>query len=82
MFLLCPRCWYFVFKCFGYGKNGELGLGDGANRGDDSGGMGDDLPNVDLGTGASATAVSASWQHTCALLDGGDVKCWGTCNAA
>lgn len=39
--------------------------------------MGDDLPNVDLGTGASATAVSASWQNTCALLDGGEVKCWG-----
>lgn len=64
-------------QCFGYNKHGELGLGDTANRGDGSGGMGDDLGNVDLGTGAEATAVSAGWQHTCALLEGGSVKCWG-----
>eukprot|EP00903_Cladosiphon_okamuranus_P006618 g6465.t1 len=64
-------------KCFGYNKNGELGLGDTANRGDGSGGMGDELGSVDLGTGAKVTAVSAGWQHTCALLEGGSVKCWG-----
>lgn len=64
-------------KCFGYNKNGELGLGDNANRGDGSGGMGDLLADVDLGAGAAATAVSAGLTHTCALLDGGSVKCWG-----
>ncbi|CAN0398207.1 unnamed protein product, partial [Hapterophycus canaliculatus] len=64
-------------KCFGYNKNGELGLGDTTNRGDGSGGMGDELPDVDLGAGAVATAVSAGWQHTCALLEAGNVKCWG-----
>ncbi|CAM9109558.1 unnamed protein product, partial [Scytosiphon promiscuus] len=64
-------------KCFGYNKNGELGLGDTINRGDGNGGMGDELPDVDLGSGAVATAVSAGWQHTCALLDRGNVKCWG-----
>ncbi|CAM9143593.1 unnamed protein product, partial [Ectocarpus sp. 6 AP-2014] len=64
-------------KCFGYNKNGELGLGDAETRGDESGEMGDLLPDVDLGTGAVAIAVSAGWQHTCALLEGGTVKCWG-----
>ncbi|CAM9758764.1 unnamed protein product [Ectocarpus fasciculatus] len=64
-------------KCFGYNKNGELGLGDTESRGDESGEMGDLLPDVDLGTGAVATAVSAGWQHSCALLEGGSVKCWG-----
>lgn len=64
-------------KCFGYNKNGELGVGDTINRGDGNGGMGDELPDVDLGTGAVATAVSAGWQHTCALLEGGNVECWG-----
>eukprot|EP00752_Nemacystus_decipiens_P009426 g8429.t1 len=67
-------------KCFGYNKNGELGLGDNVNRGDDSGGMGDLLGDVDLGTEAAATAVSAGWTHTCALLEGGSVKCWGRNN--
>ena len=39
--------------------------------------MGDALLPVDLGTGRSATAVVAGRYHTCALLDGGELKCWG-----
>jgi alpha-tubulin suppressor-like RCC1 family protein len=34
-------------------------------------------PLVDLGTDVTATDVALGDQHTCALLDGGDVKCWG-----
>ena len=36
-------------KCWGYNGDGQLGLGDTANRGDGSGEMGDSLPAVDLG---------------------------------
>jgi len=46
-------------------------------RGDDPGEMGDALPAVDLGTGRTATAITAAGNATCAILDDGTVKCWG-----
>ena len=64
-------------KCWGYNAEGQLGLGDTRNRGDDSSTMGDNLPTVDLGTGRTASAIAASRNSTCALLDNGSVKCWG-----
>ncbi|MBK9263311.1 MAG: hypothetical protein IPM54_26345 [Polyangiaceae bacterium] len=60
-------------KCWGNGQT--LGLGSVADRGSQSGEMGDSLPLVELG--ASATAVSAGAVHTCAILVNGSVKCWG-----
>ena len=47
-------------KCWGPGLGGRLGYGDAANRGDGAGEMGDSLPTVNLGTGATATAVTAA----------------------
>jgi alpha-tubulin suppressor-like RCC1 family protein len=67
-------------KCWGLAWNGELGQGDTESRGDDPGEMGDDLPAVDLGPGAVVTALAAGLDHTCALLVGGVVKCWGRNN--
>ncbi len=64
-------------KCWGDNQYGQLGLGDTARRGDGPGEMGADLPAVDLGPGATAIAVDAGNLHSCALLLGGDVKCWG-----
>ncbi|HMQ24386.1 MAG TPA: hypothetical protein PKA98_00235 [Acidimicrobiales bacterium] len=64
-------------KCWGGNATGQLGLGDTASRGDNPGEMGDDLPTVDLGAGRTATSVTTGNDYTCALLDGGDVKCWG-----
>jgi alpha-tubulin suppressor-like RCC1 family protein len=64
-------------KCWGDNAYGELGLGNTANRGDDPGEMGDHLPAVDLGAGRTAVALAAGFDHTCALLDNGLVKCWG-----
>jgi alpha-tubulin suppressor-like RCC1 family protein len=64
-------------KCWGNNGSGQLGLGNTENRGDAPGEMGDSLPYVNLGTGETAVALTAGYVHTCALLDDGDVKCWG-----
>lgn len=64
-------------KCWGDNSHGQLGLGDTNHRGDEPGEMGNSLPAVDLGTGKTAIAVSGGVRHTCALLAGGSVKCWG-----
>lgn len=64
-------------KCWGENDQGELGLGDTNNRGDNAGEMGDSLPAVDLGTGRTALEISAFIESTCAILDDRSVKCWG-----
>lgn len=69
-------------KCWGGNAAGQLGLGDGDNRGDGPAEMGDNLSAVDLGAGFAGAAwgVSAGEIHTCALLNGTGaytVKCWG-----
>lgn len=65
-------------KCWGRNDFGQLGLGatthEVGGRPDD---MGDNLPPVDLGTGATATAIAAGYHHTCVRLSDGRVKCWG-----
>jgi alpha-tubulin suppressor-like RCC1 family protein len=64
-------------KCWGENSSGQLGQGDTADRGDALAELGDNLPAVDLGTGRTATAITAAAGHSCALLDNGTVKCWG-----
>ncbi|WP_437292906.1 RCC1 domain-containing protein [Sorangium sp. So ce426] len=64
-------------KCWGDNDFGQLGLGHVDRRGDDPDEMGDALPTVDLGEGATAAAITAGAYHTCALLTDGHVKCWG-----
>jgi len=65
-------------KCWGFNTNGQLGLGDVNARGDGITEMGDNLPTVSLGTGRTATQISAGFEHTCAILDNATVKCWGS----
>ena len=63
-------------KCWGYNGYGQLGIDNITNMGDNSSEMAL-LPTVNLGTGRTATAISAGYRHNCALLDNGYVKCWG-----
>ncbi len=62
-------------KCWGDNPFGQLGLGDTVDRGDDPGELGNALPPVSLGGGA--TAITTGTLHACALLETGAVKCWG-----
>ena len=66
-----------TIKCWGYNGSGQLGLGDSSIRGNASGDMGDNLPEIDLGTGRKVMQVLAIDDATCAILDNQDLKCWG-----
>lgn len=73
----CALLFDHQVKCWGSGAWGAPGLGDQEHRGDQPGEMGAALPRVELGTGESAIAISSGYAHNCALLKGGNVKCWG-----
>jgi len=63
-------------KCWGQNTFGQLGLGDTQIR---VGGIPNAIPPVNLGANSAAGVVNVTGGdlHTCALLDGGAVKCWG-----
>ena len=63
-------------KCWGLGSVGQLGQDSTANVGTSAGQVAA-LPAVNLGAGRTATAISAGFNHTCALLDNATGKCWG-----
>jgi YD repeat-containing protein len=56
--------------CWGADTLGQLGNGP-------TGAVDTPPPPITLPAGTTATAVSASWTHTCALLNTGQVTCWG-----
>ena len=63
-------------KCFGHNDYGQLGYSDTDDRGDTVSDMGDGLDPVDLGS-FTPVQIAVGGAHSCALSDGGDVKCWG-----
>lgn len=80
-------------RCWGYNVDGLLGLGVGAPPAEDctEGGVpGCALPDCCVGAfdtpaaapsldvGGSALRVALGSVHTCVLLDGGDIRCWGS----
>ena len=65
--------------CWGSGGIGQLGYASTESIGDDEfAGAGG---SVDLGTGRTARAITAGEAHSCAILDLGEVRCWGHGNA-
>eukprot|EP01043_Picozoa_sp_COSAG02_P038455 COSAG02_NODE_2965_length_7644_cov_1362.789927_10_plen_272_part_01 len=61
-------------KCWGANRAGQLG--DGSRYGSASD-FSSTPVSVDLGTGRTAVEVAAGYEHTCAILDDGSLKCWG-----
>ncbi|MDQ6804836.1 MAG: RCC1 domain-containing protein [Actinomycetota bacterium] len=57
----------------GLQRDGQLGYANTKTVGDDE--TPSSAPTVDLGTGLTATAISAGDYHTCALLNDGNVRC-------
>jgi alpha-tubulin suppressor-like RCC1 family protein len=63
-------------RCWGDNQFGQLGYANTNDIGDD------EFPSaagpVDLGAGRTAVAISAGGDHTCAILDNGTLRCWGS----
>jgi alpha-tubulin suppressor-like RCC1 family protein len=62
-------------KCWGGNSQGQLGMDSYGHWGIDEAQMGDAFPAIDLG--GKAIMMSAGLYHSCAVLEGGSVKCWG-----
>ena len=60
-------------KCWGLDDKGQLGDG-GSNTNTNA----PSSTAINLGTGRTAVAASVGYYHTCAILDNGDLKCWGS----
>ena len=67
-----------LLKCWGLNDEGQLGIGSASNYGDRRGETPNKLTGVSLGTGRTARAVDMYWNHICADLDNGQLKCWGS----
>ncbi|RME92109.1 MAG: hypothetical protein D6767_03920 [Candidatus Hydrogenedentota bacterium] len=60
-------------RCWGYGASGQLGYGNANAIGDN------EMPSSagDVNVGGTVTQIAAGYNHTCALLDTGKIRCWG-----
>jgi cysteine-rich repeat protein len=63
-------------RCWGRGSHGQLGYGDTINIGDDP----DETPATagDVDVGGIVVQLAAGEYHTCALMETGAVRCWGS----
>ncbi|MFN3258091.1 MAG: RCC1 domain-containing protein [Ilumatobacter sp.] len=69
-------------QCWGSNDGGQVGTGDNGPSGDTLRDIGDDetpasVGPVDLGPGNTATAIAGGRLHNCAILQTGEVRCWG-----
>ena len=62
-------------RCWGYNNKGQLGDGTSNDRSTPP------STDVNLGTGYTAIGISSGGVHTCAMLQDGDMKCWGSQNS-
>ena len=55
-------------KCWGYNYYGQLGTGDNTHL---------NIPSAPINLEGKAVAISLGDNHSCALLENGQLKCWG-----
>lgn len=60
-------------RCWGAGSEGQLGYGNNLSIGDDEA----PASAGDVSLGGTAVQVATGFLHSCALLENGDVRCWG-----
>jgi alpha-tubulin suppressor-like RCC1 family protein len=68
-----PASW--PVRCWGFSGDGQVGYANTFNIGDDEAPA--SAGPVDLGPGRTAKALAAGDYHSCAVLDDGNVRCWG-----
>jgi cysteine-rich repeat protein len=69
----CARLKNGAVRCWGYGLHGQLGYADTRDNGDDE-------PPAEAGAvnvGGWVAQIATGMHHTCALLEEGNVRCWG-----
>jgi alpha-tubulin suppressor-like RCC1 family protein len=65
---VCARLLTGAVKCWGRNSDGQLGDGTQTQR---------NAPIDVVGLGSDVTSISVGRAHSCAVLTGGAVKCWG-----
>ena len=68
------KCWGYQYSSWGTLLTGSYSS---VTWGDSSADMGTNLAYLDLGSDRAPIQISASAQYSCAILDDGNVKCWG-----
>ena len=73
----CVRLNDGTVRCWGLGGDGCLGNGHNEDIGDEPG----EMPPAPVELGGVPVMISAGGNHTCALLEGSRVQCWGSNDA-
>lgn len=60
-------------RCWGDNSFGQLGYGNTQNIGDGPA----EMPPLDIDVGGTVVGLATGYWHTCAVLEGGAVRCWG-----
>jgi alpha-tubulin suppressor-like RCC1 family protein len=60
-------------RCWGSGGSGRLGYGNTTTIGDNE----TPASAGDVAVGGTVTHIGAGWEHTCAVITTGAVRCWG-----
>lgn len=63
-------------RCWGAGNHGRLGYGNTNNIGDNE----TPASAGDVDVGGAVTQLTAGYEHTCAVVSGKSIRCWGHAN--